>query len=91
MNLFKKTFNSNKINISQILITLEDTEKRRRAINAKRTFENLFELNFVPVVNENDSIATSEIKYGDNDRLASRVAQISGADCLILLSDVDGL
>ena len=91
MNLFKKTFNSNKINISQILITLEDTEKRRRAINAKRTFENLFDLNFVPVVNENDSIATSEIKYGDNDRLASRVAQISGADCLILLSDVDGL
>ncbi len=91
MNLFKKTFNSNKINISQILITLEDTEQRRRAINAKRTFENLFELNFVPVVNENDSIATSEIKYGDNDRLASRVAQISGADCLILLSDVDGL
>ena len=91
MNLFKKIFNSNKINISQILITLEDTEQRRRAINAKRTFENLFELNFVPVVNENDSIATSEIKYGDNDRLASRVAQISGADCLILLSDVDGL
>ena len=91
MNLFKKTFGLNKINISQILITLEDTEQRRRAINAKRTFENLFELNFVPVVNENDSIATSEIKYGDNDRLASRVAQISGADCLILLSDVDGL
>ena len=91
MNLFKKTFNSKKINISQILITLEDTEQRRRAINAKRTFENLFELNFVPVVNENDSIATSEIKYGDNDRLASRVAQISGADCLILLSDVNGL
>ena len=80
-----------KINISQILITLEDTEQRRIAINAKSTFENWFELNFVPVVNENDSIATSEIKYGDNDRLASRVAQISGADCLILLSDVDGL
>ena len=70
---------------------LEDTEKRRRAINAKRTFENLFDLNYVPIVNENDSIATSEIKYGDNDRLASRVAQILGADCLILLSDVDGL
>ena len=69
----------------------EDTEQRRRAINAKRTFENLFELGFVPVVNENDSIATTEIKYGDNDRLASRVAQISGADCLVLLSDVDGL
>ena len=91
MNLFNKTFSSKKINLSQILLTLEDTEQRRRAINAKRTFENLFELGFVPVVNENDSIATTEIKYGDNDRLASRVAQISGADCLVLLSDVDGL
>ncbi len=91
MNLFKKNFNSKKINLSQILLTLEDTEQRRRAINAKRTFDNLFELNFVPIVNENDSIATSEIKYGDNDRLASRVAQILNADCLILLSDVEGL
>ena len=91
MNLFKKNFGSKKINLSQILLTLEDTEQRRRAINAKRTFDNLFELNFVPIVNENDSIATSEIKYGDNDRLASRVAQISIADCLILLSDVSGL
>ena len=76
MNLFTETFLKNKINISQILLTLEDTEQRRRALNAKRTFENLFQLNFVPIVNENDSIATSEIKYGDNDRLASRVAQI---------------
>ena len=91
MNLFKKVFNSKKINLSQILLTLEDTEQRRRAINAKRTFENLFNLGFVPIVNENDSIATSEIKYGDNDRLASRVAQISNADCLILLSDVNGV
>ena len=91
MNLFKKTFNKSKLNLSQILLTLEDTEKRRRAINAKRTFENLFDLGFIPIVNENDSIATSEIKYGDNDRLASRVAQISSADCLILLSDVNGL
>ena len=91
MNLFSETFLKSKINISQILLTLEDTEQRRRALNAKRTFDNLFQLGFVPVVNENDSIATSEIKYGDNDRLASRVAQISGADSLILLSDVDGL
>ncbi len=91
MNLFSETFAKSKINISQILLTLEDTEQRRRALNAKRTFDNLFELNFVPIVNENDSIATSEIKYGDNDRLASRVAQISSADSLILLSDVDGL
>ena len=91
MNLFTETFLKSKINISQILLTLEDTEQRRRALNAKRTFENLFQLNFVPIVNENDSIATTEIKYGDNDRLASRVAQISGADLLILLSDVNGL
>jgi glutamate 5-kinase len=91
INLFSETFIRSKINISQILLTLEDTEQRRRALNAKRTFDNLFSLGFVPIVNENDSIATSEIKYGDNDRLASRVAQISGADSLILLSDVDGL
>tara|TARA_Y100001960_G_scaffold192613_1_gene201610 strand:+ start:980 stop:2086 length:1107 start_codon:yes stop_codon:yes gene_type:complete len=91
MNLFNKTFSKNKINISQILLTLDDTEQRRRSMNAKRTFENLFKLGFVPIVNENDSTATTEIKYGDNDRLASRVAQISSADCLILLSDVDGL
>ena len=91
MNLFSETFVKSRVNISQILLTLEDTEQRRRALNAKRTFDNLFQLGFVPIVNENDSIATSEIKYGDNDRLASRVAQISGADSLILLSDVDGL
>jgi len=91
MNLFSEIFVKQKINISQILLTLEDTEQRRRALNAKRTFDNLFQLGFVPIVNENDTIATSEIKYGDNDRLASRVAQISGADSLILLSDVNGL
>ena len=91
IRLINKNFFRSKINISQILLTLEDTEQRRRALNAKRTFENLFELGYVPIVNENDSTATSEIKYGDNDRLASRVAQISGADSLILLSDVDGL
>jgi len=91
MNLFSQTFASYKLNISQILLTLEDTEERRRSLNAKRTFENLFNLGFIPIVNENDTIATSEIKYGDNDRLASRVAQITNADTLILLSDVDGL
>ena len=91
MNLFNEIFKKSKLNLSQILLTLEDTEVRRRAINAKRTLDNLFDLGFIPLVNENDSIATSEIKYGDNDRLASRVAQISGSDCLILLSDVDGL
>ena len=91
MNLFSETFIKFKLNISQILLTLDDTEERRRSINAKRTFENLFKLDYIPIVNENDTIATSEIKYGDNDRLASRVAQITNADTLILLSDVDGL
>ena len=91
MNLFSREFSKYKLNISQILLTLQDTEERRRSLNAKRTFENLFELGFIPVVNENDTIATSEIKYGDNDRLASRVAQITNADTLVLLSDVDGL
>ena len=91
MNLFSQTFARFKLNISQILLTLEDTEERRRSLNAKRTFENLFDLGFIPIVNENDTIATTEIKYGDNDRLASRVTQITNADTLILLSDVDGL
>ena len=91
INLFSQIFAKYKLNISQILLTLDDTETRRRSINAKRTFENLFHLDYIPIVNENDTIATSEIKYGDNDRLASRVAQITNADTLILLSDVDGL
>ncbi len=91
MNLFSNTFSKYSLNISQILLTLEDTEERRRSLNAKRTFENLFNLNFIPIVNENDTIATTEIKYGDNDRLASRVAQITNSDTLVLLSDVDGL
>ncbi len=91
MNLFSNTFSKFNLNISQILLTLEDTEVRRRSLNAKRTLENLFNLGFIPIVNENDTIATSEIKYGDNDRLASRVAQITNADTLVLLSDVEGL
>ena len=91
MNLYKKTFNKNKINISQILLTLEDTEKRRRSLNARRTIENLLSMGIIPIVNENDTTATTEIKYGDNDRLASRVAQKSNADCLKLLSDVNGV
>ena len=84
MNLFSQTFSKLKINISQILLTLDDTEERRRSINAKRTFENLFKLDYIPIVNENDTIATSEIKYGDNDRLASRVAQITNADLSLI-------
>ena len=88
---FQKLFNKYRFKTGQILISPDDTEQRRRALNVRRTFENLFKLNAIPIVNENDTTATSEIKYGDNDRLAARVAQIIGADTLIILSDVDGL
>jgi glutamate 5-kinase len=88
---FQKLFDKYKIKTGQILISPDDTEQRRRAINVRRTFDNLFKLNAIPIVNENDSTATAEIKYGDNDRLAARVAQIIGADILIIFSDVDGL
>ena len=91
MNFYKKTFDKNNIKISQILLTLDDTEQRRRSINARRTIDNLLTMGIVPIVNENDTTATTEIKYGDNDRLAARVSQIITSDCLILLSDVDGL
>jgi glutamate 5-kinase len=76
---------------AQILVTLGDTEERRRYLNARSTLAKLLELDCVPVVNENDTVATSEIRYGDNDRLAARVATMAGADLLVLLSDIDGL
>lgn len=76
---------------AQILLTLEDMEDRRRYLNASATLERLLDLGAVPVVNENDSVATEEIRFGDNDRLAARVAQASGADAVLLFSDVDGL
>ena len=88
---FQKIFEKYKIKTGQILISPDDTEQRRRALNVRRTFDNLFKLNAIPIVNENDTTATTEIKYGDNDRLAARVAQIIGADILIIFSDVDGL
>tara|TARA_B100000989_G_scaffold105185_2_gene77045 strand:+ start:1310 stop:2416 length:1107 start_codon:yes stop_codon:yes gene_type:complete len=91
INLFKKSLSKKKIKIGQILLTLEDTESRRRALNAKDTIENIFKLKGIPIVNENDTTATNEIRYGDNDRLAARVAQITSSDTLIMLSDVDGL
>jgi len=75
----------------QVLLTLGDTEERRHYLNARSTLATLFGFGAVPVVNENDTVATSEIRYGDNDRLAARVASMASADCLILLSDVDGL
>lgn len=76
---------------AQILLTLRDTEERRRYLNARATIARLLAFKCVPVINENDTVATSEIRYGDNDRLAARVATMAGADLLVLLSDIDGL
>jgi glutamate 5-kinase len=75
----------------QVLLTLGDTEERRRYLNARETIDKLLEWRSVPVINENDTVATSEIRYGDNDRLAARVATMTSADLLVLLSDIDGL
>ncbi len=75
----------------QILLTLGDTEERRRYLNARATIDTLLKLGAVPIINENDTVATSEIRYGDNDRLAARVATMMGGDLLVLLSDIDGL
>src|SRR5690606_12011565 len=75
----------------QILVTLDDTEERRRYLNARATISTLLKLKAVPVINENDTVATSEIRYGDNDRLAARVATMMNSDLLVLLSDIDGL
>jgi glutamate 5-kinase len=89
------TFSSNLaergIHCGQILLTYGDTEERRRYLNARATIETLLEFDAIPIINENDSVATSEIRYGDNDRLAARVATMMSADLLILLSDIDGL
>ncbi|MDA5192773.1 glutamate 5-kinase [Govanella unica] len=76
---------------AQMLVTLGDTEERRRYLNARTTLETLLKFGAIPVINENDTVATQEIRYGDNDRLAARVAVMAAADCLILLSDIDGL
>ena len=79
------------ITTAQVLVTLEDSEDRRRYLNSRATMETLVSLGVTPIVNENDTVATDEIRYGDNDRLAAQVAVTVGADCLVLLSDVDGL
>jgi glutamate 5-kinase len=79
------------IGAGQILVTLSDTEERQRYLNARSTITRLLEWRAVPVINENDTVATSEIRYGDNDRLAARVATMVSADLLVLLSDIDGL
>jgi glutamate 5-kinase len=88
---YKEILEAHEITVAQILLTLGDTEQRRRYLNARGTLNTLLSLGAVPVINENDTVATAEIRYGDNDRLAARVAQMTGADCLILLSDIDGL
>jgi glutamate 5-kinase len=88
---YKELLDAHEITVAQILLTLGDTEQRRRYLNARGTLNTLLALGAVPVINENDTVATAEIRYGDNDRLAARVAQMVGADCLILLSDIDGL
>ena len=87
---YESAFRARGIAAAQVLVTLGDTEERRRYLNARSTISTLLKFGAVPVVNENDTVATNEIRYGDNDRLAARVASMMSADCLVLLSDVDG-
>jgi len=91
MRAWEEAFEPHGIIAAQVLLTRDDTETRRRWLNARATVETLLELGVAPVVNENDTVVTEEIRFGDNDRLAARVAQMIGADVLVLLSDIDGL
>jgi glutamate 5-kinase len=88
---YQEILRSFDITAAQVLLTLDDSERRERYINASKTLRTLLTLGAVPVINENDTVATQELRYGDNDRLAARVAQMVSAECLVLLSDVDGL
>src|SRR5690606_28633874 len=88
---WSESLSSDGIIAGQILLTLGDTEERRRYLNARATINQLLKIGAIPIINENDTVATSEIRYGDNDRLAARVATMTGADLLVLLSDIDGL
>ena len=88
---YQSVFQARGLTAAQILLTLQDTEERRRYLNARQTMATLLACGAVPVVNENDTVATAEIRYGDNDRLSARVASMMSADCLVLLSDIDGL
>lgn len=88
---YQETLARHGITVAQILLTLDDTEERRRHLNARNTIDTLLKFGAVPVINENDTVATTEIRFGDNDRLAARVAQMVSADTLVLLSDIDGL
>ncbi len=91
MSAWEDAFAQVGLKTAQVLLTREDTEKRRRWLNARATVETLFELGCIPIVNENDTVVTEEIRYGDNDRLAARTAQLVRSEVLILLSDIDGL
>src|ERR1700690_3937127 len=88
---WSEALGTHKLTAGQVLVTLGDTEERRRYLNARETIDRLLQWRCVPVINENDTVATSEIRYGDNDRLAARVAAMASADLLVLLSDIDGL
>jgi glutamate 5-kinase len=90
-HLFQETMERHRVTVAQMLLTLEDTEARRRHLNGRATLETLLAFGALPVINENDTVATAEIRFGDNDRLAARVAQMASADTLVLLTDIDGL
>ena len=91
MNNFKKIFEKKNIKVAQILLTYSDTEDRKKSLNSRETIFELLKCDIIPIINENDSVAIDELKFGDNDRLMTRVSQIIEADSLILLSDVEGL
>ena len=91
LSAWRNAFLRHQIDVAQILVSMDDTESRVRALNARATFESLFHFGVMALVNENDTVATDEIRFGDNDRLAARIAQLVEADTLVLLSDVDGL
>jgi glutamate 5-kinase len=91
MHAYETVFATYNTPVAQALLTPDDTERRRRWLNGRATLETLLSLGAVPIINENDTVATAEIRYGDNDRLAARVAQMISADALVLLSDIDGL
>ncbi len=88
---YQEALEQHGLTVAQVLLTLADSENRRRYLNARETLETLLRLGAVPVINENDTVATTEIRFGDNDRLAARVAQMISADALVLFSDIDGL
>jgi len=88
---WKEVLDAHELSVAQLLLTFGDTEERNRYLNARSTLDTLLALGAIPLINENDTVATAELRYGDNDRLAARVAQMISADCVVLLSDVDGL